>query len=77
MAEIALPLIGLGALYVISNNKNEKENFVDSNKHSTTNFFPPPLGPASVPPQNYPKNNYPIERSNKHSVREYNNPNHL
>ena len=70
MAEIALPLIGLGALYVFSNQKNN-ENFSSSNIKSNRKTLPN----TNVPNENYPKQNYPIDNTSNNYVKQYINPN--
>ena len=69
MAEIALPLIGLGALYVISNNK--KENFVNMGANPNERHLPN----THVPNPNFPIREQPINVKNSNYVRQYQNPN--
>ena len=74
MAEIVLPLIGLGVLYVFSN-KNNKENFNNKQSKLAEN-----LPNTNVINQNYPSNSYnsttyPIDNTSANYVREYRNPN--
>ena len=74
MAELAIPLLALGGLYVISNkdknNKNNKnENFVNMGKNNNT------LPNTSIPNKNYPVSNEPIDRTSENYTREYINPN--
>ena len=84
MAEIVLPLLGLGALYVLSNKKersNSKEHFANNEQSRLAENLPN----TSVPNKNYPpdsyltdayqKNTYPIDNANQHRIHEYNNPN--
>ena len=75
MAEIALPLIGLGALYVMSNQNKEskKENFTNLGGKK-------PLPNTNVPNINYPMSgiqadNSPIDPTSKNYVHQYLNPN--
>lgn len=52
MAEIAIPLAALGVMYIVSNQKNKKDNLkeVFSNMHKRNN----------LPNVNKPVKNYPI-----------------
>ena len=69
--EIAIPLLALGGMYVISNQKPERqerpENF--DNMGRNQNYLPN----TKTPPVNYPVNNPPGARDD--SVQEYPNPN--
>ena len=66
MAELAIPLVALGGLYLVSNNKyetyeNYKENYQNmSNNHLVTK-------PADI--------NYPVNKLPKSNIRKYDNPN--
>lgn len=75
MAEVALPLIGLGALYVLSNkNKNKEtkniENFTTTGASVHKNFLPN----THVIGRNYPIQT-PIDVVNKNYTRQYINQN--
>ena len=65
MAELAIPLVALGGLYVISNhdkdNEKSKEGFVS--RGSNRNPGPLPGVDPPTPPINYPKNT-PLEKTN-------------
>lgn len=71
MAELAIPLIALGSMYVVSNKKNKKEQKEGfyGNKQTTM-----PLHNVNPP---IPTKNYPIEDSNpaKNNINKYSNPN--
>lgn len=74
MAELAIPLVGLGALYVMSNQnkKKEKENFTNKNREQLPN--------TAVQNRNYPgtnvqDDNAPIDRSSINYTHEYLYPN--
>ena len=55
MAEIALPLVALGGLYLVSNQKKEKENF--ANLPVEHSYYNPPPHPTTIPKvKNYPIN---------------------
>ena len=72
MAEIALPLLGLGALYVISNKnprKEEKENFTNMGRRSD-HYLPN----THVPSENFPIQK-PVDSTSKNYIRQYINPN--
>ena len=62
MAELALPLIGLGILYVVSNNDNKKENYSNMNKK-------PELSKVQA------KYNKSIDKDSDNFTKQYNNPN--
>ena len=62
MAEIAVPLIALGSMYVISNQEKKKEGY--SNQGTSLNRNPNAL-PGVVPPT--PPVNYPIDTPVKNS----------
>ena len=73
MAELALPLIGLGALYVISNKEKDKkcptnENFINMGAKNN-------LPNTNIPNKNYPVSNQPIDKTSNNYTREYLNPN--
>ena len=77
MAELAIPLIGLGALYVISNkdkdknvnkNVNKNENFVNMGAKNN-------LPNTHIPNNNYPVSNQPIDKTSSNYTRQYLNPN--
>jgi hypothetical protein len=86
--EIALPLIALGGMYVISNQKNEdctKKEFRRINQERFTNMgtrtnlatreseqFGNYLPNTNIPPKNFPKNNL---KELTDTVQEYPNPN--
>lgn len=75
MAELAIPLIGLGALYVISNkDKDNKknctnENFVNMGKNN--NILPN----THIPNRNFPISDQPIDRTSDNYNRQYINQN--
>ena len=67
MAELAIPLIALGSMYVISNQDESKEGYTNMGK-------PPNELPNVNPP--VPAVNYPITKKvNDANVRIYKNPN--
>tara|TARA_Y100000389_G_C17459346_1_gene520502 strand:+ start:1758 stop:3575 length:1818 start_codon:yes stop_codon:yes gene_type:complete len=68
MAEIALPIIALGGLYIMSNQKEKKENY--SNIGLKTK-----LPNTAIPNKNYPVNKQPIDTSSKNYTREFYNAN--
>ena len=70
MAEIAFPLIGLGALYVFSNQKNN-EKFSNKNIRNNSNVMPN----TNVPNLNYPNNNNPIDSTSKNYVKQFSDSN--
>ena len=75
MAELALPLLGLGALYVISNKDNKKdkkdnkENFANMGRR-VEHYLPN----THVPVENFPTQK-PIDSTSKNYIRQYINPN--
>ena len=73
MAELALPLIGLGALYVLSNKKpeNNRSNETFTNMGRNTNNLPN----TAVPNNNYPIPRQPIDRTSDNYTRQYINEN--
>ena len=88
MAEIVLPLLGLGALYVLSNKKERNSNIIRENFNSNNNKqsrIAENLPNTNVPDQNYPANSYvsntykkdtyPIDNTSGHHTHEYLNPN--
>lgn len=74
MAELALPILALGGLYIYSNQddkkKNKKENFTNMGSLHSTN-----LPNTNVLNRNFPKQNMPIDKRNENYVREFVNPN--
>lgn len=74
MAEIAFPILGLGALYLLSNKEKDKiENYENGNN---SNILPN----TNVPSVNFPVdrknlNTIPIGKDNKNNLRQYLNPN--
>ena len=68
MAEIAIPIIALGGLYIFSNQKDKKENYKNMG-------LKPKLPNTAIPNKNYPVNNQPIDTSSKNYTREYYNAN--
>ena len=77
MAELAIPLIGLGALYVMSNqkqnNKNKgREGFISNRKESLPNTN---LRNTNFPGTNVQEDNSPIDSTSQNYTREYLNPN--
>lgn len=84
MAEIALPILGLGALYLMSNQDNEKpenyENMGASRKQDGPWGSGKHLPNTNLQNINYPMSqrsvqNTPIDKLSGNSVREYLNPN--
>jgi hypothetical protein len=79
MVEIAIPLIGLGALYVISNKNKEKsetsENFTNMNVSGHGPYANQYLPNTHVPNKNYPVQNQPIDSNSKNYIKQYLNPN--
>lgn len=84
MAEIALPLIALGSLYVFSNKDNKdkgtKENFHNMGAWSSTGAKDHPSGQSAlpntdVPNKNYPVHQQPIDKTSDNYIRQYLNPN--
>ena len=73
MAELAIPLIGLGFLYVISNkdNKNNKENYTNMGKPANQSQMPL----VDVPIKNFPVESKTIDPNNTNYTRQYLNPN--
>ena len=73
MAELALPLIGLGALYVLSNKKpeNNRSNETFTNMGRNINNLPN----TAVPNNNYPIPRQPIDRTSDNYTRQYLNEN--
>jgi hypothetical protein len=71
MAEIAVPLLGLGAMYIISNQGDDKDKVEErfTNMGKPDNSLPGVV--PAIPPINYPVSK-PISQSN---VRYYDNPN--
>ena len=69
MAELAIPLIGLGALYVISNNK--KENFKNMGKENNKLQLPN----TNIPSVNYPVESRVIDQDSSNYTRQYHRPN--
>ena len=66
MAELAIPLVALGGLYVISNHDKDKDNEVKEgfqNEGVNRNMGPLPGVKPPMPPVNYPKNT-PIKNTN-------------
>ena len=76
MAEIVLPLIGLGALYVISNKNNKQENF-NNNKQSklAENLPNTHIHNINYPSNSFLETTYPINNTSENRIREYLNPN--
>jgi len=73
MAELAIPLIGLGALYVISNQtKNKKEAFVNKKQESLPNIK---QRNTNFPGTNVQEDNAPIDPTSENYIREYSDPN--
>jgi hypothetical protein len=74
MAEIALPILFLGASYIYSNSSNKnKIQKIDN----FTNIAPNPnyLPNTNILNKNFPKQNQPIDVTNEYSVKEYLNSN--
>ena len=75
MAEIALPVLGLGALYLLSNKESDKkENYENMGKKNNT------LPNKNIQNINYPMSqrkvqSTPINNDNGNHLREYLNPN--
>ncbi len=67
MAEIAIPIIALGGLYIFSNQKDKKENYTNMGLKSK-------LPNTSIPNKNYPTKQ-PIDTTSKNYTREYYNAN--
>ena len=71
MAEIAVPLLGLGAMYIISNQEGEKKN---EQQEGFANMGKPVNSlPGVVPPT--PPVNYPVQKGvSSSNVRYYPDP---
>ena len=76
MAEIAIPLIGLGALYVFSN-KNNKNNGMRREKFTNMGADPQEqyLPNTHIPNKNFPIPNQSIDKTSENYVRQYLNQN--
>ncbi len=68
MAEVAIPLIALGGLYIFSNQKDKKEEYSNMGLKAK-------LPNTSIPNKNYPVDNQPIDTSSKNYTREFYNAN--
>lgn len=84
MAELALPILALGGLYIYSNKDNDKDKKKVNSSENFTNMgftrhpdhnWPSNLPNTQVLNNNYPKQNQPIDRSSQNYIREFNNPN--
>ena len=72
MAEIALPLVALGGLYLVSNQKKEKENFANLPTEHT--YYTSPPHPTVIPKVK----NFPITAPvTKDNPRKYSKPNQV
>ena len=71
MAELAIPLIGLGFLYVISNKDNNNENYVNMGKQVNQSQMPI----VNVPSKNFPVESKLIDTNNANYTKRYINPN--
>ena len=76
MAEIAIPLIGLGALYVFSNKNNKnsgkkRERFTNMGADPQEQYLPN----THVPNKNFPIPNQSIDKTSENYVRQYLNQN--
>ena len=71
MAELAIPLLGLGILYVFSNanDKERKEKFTNMGKNENN------LPNTHIPNKNFPVQNQPIDKTNENYIRQYLNQN--
>ena len=67
MAELAIPLIALGSMYIISNQEKKKENF--TNMTNDKNYLPN----TNKIPENYPIST-PVKEDN---IQRYANPNQI
>ena len=56
MAEIAVPILALGAMYILSNDKNDEIN-IQGNEGFSNQY----IGENRLPNTDLPPNNYPIE----------------
>lgn len=80
MAELALPLLALGGLYIYSNSDKDKKNkkcekFTNMGITHYPNNGDSNLPNTNVLNKNFPKQNQPIDKTNENYVREYINPN--
>ncbi len=79
MAEVALPILALGGLYIYSNSSdknNKKDNFTNMGVTRHPNRSSPGNLPNThVINRNFPKQNQPIDKKNENYIREYHNPN--
>ena len=66
MAELAIPLIALGSMYLLSNQDNKKEEFTNMGKKN--NNLP------NVNPKPHTIN-YPTDKMNNNNIQKYVNPN--
>ena len=71
MVEIALPLIGLGLIYIYSNKDNDKDNFVNMDKPINQSLS----SILDVPTKNFPVENKVIGQNSINYTRQYTNPN--
>ena len=79
MAEVALPILALGGLYIYSNTSDKdkkRDNFTNMGvtQHANSNSLSN-LPNTNVINKNFPKQNQPIDRKNENYVRKYLNPN--
>jgi Family of unknown function (DUF5899) len=77
MAEIAIPLIALGGMYVIANQKNETGVKKEIRKITQEKFTNMGAKPNYLPNTNTPPQNYPVSNINQlvDTVQQYPNPN--
>ena len=75
MAEVALPILALGGLYIYSNSEKNKP---DKKLEKYTNMGEPQpqrLPNTHIANKNFPKQNQPIDSNNENYIRQFINPN--
>ena len=79
MAEVALPILAIGGLYIWSNNSDKNKN-EDNFTNMGVTRLPNRSGPSNLPNtnvlnKNFPNQNQPIDTKNENYTRQYLNPN--